>query len=77
MSYRNLDLVDLPSENESSFDARPVRKLAGMCGGMNCEYAIWHVVQDVGNGLGFPEAFKKEYASDYVTAYSQFLKYFY
>lgn len=41
------------------------------------ERTPWYVVQDVGNGMGFYEAFNREYKREYFTAFSEFLEYFY
>ncbi len=37
----------------------------------------WYVVLDVGQGMNFYEAFRKEYNKEYATMYSEFLSYFY
>jgi len=41
------------------------------------EHTPWYVVQDVGQGTNFYEAFQKVYNTEYTTAYSEFLSYFY
>jgi len=37
----------------------------------------WHVVQNVGQGTNFYEAFRIEYGKEYSAAFSKFLEYFY
>jgi len=41
------------------------------------EHKPWHVVRDVGQGMNFYDAFKREYNKEYSVTFSEFLGYFY
>jgi len=41
------------------------------------EHKPWYVVQNVGQGMNFYEAFKSEYSKEYFATFSEFLGYFY
>lgn len=78
---RSISAVDIKDKSVSREDVELFYRLSGEFVRYLVHYygerKPWRVVQDVGQGMNFYEAFRIEYGKEYSEAFSEFLGYFY